>query len=116
MNYITSKLTFLLYEYYYNKENSFLEKDLCDIIHKFEKRDWIDLNFDKCINILQGINPKYSEKPYSWVKSEEEFIKYLEYLPVDIAENQAEREIARSEAIGDYIYENGYDSFMMGGF
>lgn len=112
---LCKKLTFLLYEYYYDKNNIEIEEDLCEIIHQLEKRDWYDLrwNYDECIKSLQSIRPKYSfEKPYEWVKCVDDLISHLEYLPVSIAEDQAEREIARSEAFGDYIYENGYDYYM----
>lgn len=120
MNYgLCKKLTFLLYEYHYTNGNVKLEKDLCEVIHQLEKRDWHDLkrNYDECINSLQNIPPEYSfEKPYNWVNCVDDLIEYLEYLPISIAEDQAERQIARSEAFGDYIYENGYDEVMRNGF
>lgn len=118
MQYLMRKITFLLYEYYYDKNNGKLEKDLCNVIHELEKRNWnpVKCDFEKSIKILQGIKPKYNLKPYAWIKSANDFIGYLEYLPVEIGENQAERAIAYSEALGDYIYENGYDTFMQEGF
>ena len=115
---LCKKLVFLLTEYYYDSENSMLEDDLCDVINKLSKRDYyaLRIHFDECLEALQSIKPKYNEKPYSWVKNEEDLIKHIEYLPVEIGENQCERAIARSEALGDYIYENGYDYFMTHGY
>ena len=118
MNYgLCKKLTFLLAEFYY-KSDIMLEKDLCQVINELENQDWYDLrmNFDDCMTVLQNLPSKFKRKPYGWVNDVENFIEYLEYLPVEIAEEQAERQIACSEALGDFIYENGYDEVIKNGF
>lgn len=115
---LTKKLVFALHEYYY-KPNYMVEQDLCNIIYELEKEDWNDLriNYKECIHILQQMPSKYNERQlYSWVQDCDHFIQHLEYLPVMIAEEQAERQIAYAEALGDYIYENGYSEYMTHGF
>lgn len=114
---LTKKMTFLLYEYHFNS-NGAIEKDLCNIIHELERQDWHDLrcNYEECLQALHNIPTNRDTPLYSWVKDCNHFIQYLEYLPVEIAEEQAERAIARSEALSDYIYENGYDEVMRHGF
>lgn len=118
---LTKKLTFCLIEYVfrdeYDNESILIENDLCFLIHQLEKEDWRDLymNYDKSLNVLHNI--QYNNRfLYSWINNIEDFISYLEQLPVIIAEEQMEREIARSEAINDFIYENGYREYMLHGF
>lgn len=118
---LTKKLTFCLIEYVfrdeYDDESILIENDLCSIIHQLEKEDWRDLymNYDRSLNVLHNI--QYNNRfLYSWINNIEDFISYLEQLPVIIAEEQMEREIARSEAINDFIYENGYREYMLHGF
>ena len=101
----TKKLLILLKEYEKDKDNGYLEKELISTIHEIGKYDYIDL-YEYSHECLEELH-------FNDIK---DLIEYLEYLPVEIGENQAERAIARSEAFGDYIYENGYDSFMQGGF
>lgn len=116
---LCKKITFLLCEYFYDKRNRELEDELCEAIHDLEQENWWDLksNFDECIQVLQNIPAEYDFcKPYSWVENVDDLINYLRYLPVSIGEDQAEREIARAEALADYLYEEGYDEFMLYGF
>lgn len=40
---LCKKLVFLLYEYYYSKDNVQFEEDLCGVINQLEKRNWSDL-------------------------------------------------------------------------
>ena len=114
---LCKKLVFLLYECHYENSGE-LDKDLCDVIHQLKDDDWYDLrwNYKECIQALQNIPTKYSRKPYSHIKDCDHLISCLEEIPVTIAEEQAERGIARSEVLGDYIYENGYDYYIGNGF
>ena len=114
---LTKKLVFMLYEYHY-ESNYLIEKDLCNIIYDLEQEDWNDLrrNYQECLGALQQIPSKYNKQLYCWVKDCDHLIQYLQNLPIVIAEEQAERQIAYAEALGDYIYENGYDEYMAHGF
>jgi hypothetical protein len=102
---VVKKLLILLNEYKYDKDNEYLENDLIKVINEISKYNYVELyeHSQECLDQLSFGDIR-------------DLINYLEYLPVEIGENQAERGIAYSEAIGDYIYENGYDTFMQGGF
>ena len=118
---IVKKLTFLLVEYAYIDQYKGnigeLEEDITKLISELAQRHYHELyrQFSEMKTVLQNVETEYG-KPYAWIEDVEGFIEHLEYLPVEFGENQCERGIARSEAFGDYVYENGYDDFMIGGF
>lgn len=118
---VIKKLTFLLIELayidQYNDNIGELEKDITELISELAQRDYYELHrqFPQMKKVLRNVETEYG-KPYAWIEDVQGFIEHLEYLPVEFGENQCERGIARSEALGDYIYENGYDDFMIGGF
>ncbi len=89
---------FLLKELDNNSGNGYLEDNIIEAIDEVSECDYLDLrrNAEYAINELNNIN------------SVDELIVWLEQLPAIFGEAQCEREIARSEEIGDYIYENGY--------
>lgn len=115
---LTKKLTFLLYESIYTENDFRLEDDICEVIHKMQEEEWSDLynNYDECIKVLQSLKDEYGQPMYSWIKNVNDFIEYLEYLPVDIAETQIARQVVREATISAYICENGYRDFMSSGF
>lgn len=114
---LTKKLTFLLCEYVYAEEHRELENDICKIIHQLEQEEWYDLynHYNECIAVLQSLRNEYGRPMYSWIHNIKDLIEYLEYLPVEIAESQMERQIARAESMADFIYENGYDEYITSG-
>lgn len=118
---LMKKLTFLLIEQAYTGEYDEgigeLERDITNVISELGHREYYDIyrDFPEAKKVLMKIENKYGH-PYHWLTTPEKFIDWLEELPVIFAENQCERGIARSEAIGDYIYENGYDEYLLGGF
>lgn len=114
---LTKKMVFLLYEYHFNANND-VEEDLCRVINQLEAQDWYDLRYHhkECIQALHNISTKHDMQSYNWIQDCNHLIEYLKYLPIHIAEEQGERAIARSEALGDYIYENGYDEVIKNGF
>ena len=99
------KLIILLEEHKKDPSNKYLEDELCKTIYELSKNEYTDLyrNSSECLKTL----------PFEDMDA---LISYLEYLPVQIGENQAERAIANAEAFHDYIYENEYDSYMTEGW
>lgn len=82
-----------------------LRKDLIEAIWEASRDQYIDFfkNKDEVLKITQYDNLR-------------DFIDYLEDLEVSFAEEEAEYEIGRSEAMAEFIYENGYEEFANGGF
>lgn len=114
---LTKKLTFLLYESIYEENNEQLENDICNIIKQLQEEEWLDLyyNFDECKEVLQSLQDENGQFIYSQLNNIDDFIEYLEYLPVDIAENQIVRQTIREENTYAFIYENGYREFISSG-
>lgn len=99
------KLIILLEEYHKDSSNKYLEDELCKTIYELGATEYTDLyrHSSECLKALS-------------FEDMDSLISYLENLPVQIGEDQAERAIANAEAFHDYIYENGYESYMTEGW
>ena len=113
-------------EYFNGSRNIKLMKDLDSIlddlqISKDGEYDFWDFyaNGEECLRIVNNIKGRNGDNVFDF-NSVLEFTKYLKdlhsHLSEDICLDEMEYSISRSEALGDFMYENGYDSYFNGEF